>query len=165
MQNPSDHESEDGDERRSSRCSFCLKSWNDVGPLVEGPKREGFGRVCICRECVELCVTILDVEKRKRLAPQSEDSYFDDFIEAEAAESPINAATQEMLKEKIDQGLKTLIDREREIVKLRYGLGDGYTYTLEEVGRRLNITPEAVQEIERQAVTKLQSQNQPPLTS
>ncbi len=54
---------------------------------------------------------------------ESEDSYFGDFIEDEAAESPINAATQEMLKEKIDQVLKTLTYREREIIKLRYGLG------------------------------------------
>ena len=75
---------------------------------------------------------------------ESEDSYFGDFIEDEAAESPINAATQEMLKEKIDQVLKTLTYREREIIKLRYGLGDGYTYTLEEVGRIFKVTREAV---------------------
>src|SRR6202012_4399666 len=71
---------------------------------------------------------------------ESEDSYFGDFIEDEAAESPINAATQEMLKEKIDSVLKTLTYREREIIKLRYGLGDGYTYTLEEVGRIFKVT-------------------------
>ena len=74
---------------------------------------------------------------------ESEDSYFGDFIEDEAAESPINAATQEMLKEKIDQVLKTLTYREREIIKLRYGLGDGYTYTLEEVGPDLQGHPRA----------------------
>ena len=87
---------------------------------------------------------------------ESEDSYFGDFIEDEAAESPINAATQEMLKEKIDQVLKTLTYREREIIKLRYGLGDGYTYTLEEVGRIFKVTRERVRQIEAKAVRKLQ---------
>src|SRR6202012_2649277 len=79
---------------------------------------------------------------------ESEDSYFGDFIEDERQESPINAATQEMLKEKIDQVLKTLTYREREIIKLRYGLGDGYTYTLEEVGRIFKVTRERVRQIE-----------------
>ena len=87
---------------------------------------------------------------------ESEDSYFGDFIEDEAAESPINAATQEMLKGKIDGVLKTLTYREREIIKLRYGLGDGYTYTLEEVGRIFKVTRERVRQIEAKAVRKLQ---------
>ncbi|WP_165069712.1 RNA polymerase sigma factor RpoD [Paludisphaera rhizosphaerae] len=87
---------------------------------------------------------------------ESEDSYFGDFIEDEAVESPINAATQEMLKDKIDQVLKTLTYREREIIKLRYGLGDGYTYTLEEVGRIFKVTRERVRQIEAKAVRKLQ---------
>ena len=87
---------------------------------------------------------------------ESEDSYFGDFIEDESAESPINSATQEMLKGKIDGVLKTLTYREREIIKLRYGLGDGYTYTLEEVGRIFKVTRERVRQIEAKAVRKLQ---------
>jgi RNA polymerase primary sigma factor len=87
---------------------------------------------------------------------ESEDSYFGDFIEDDSVESPINAATQEMLKDKIDQVLKTLTYREREIIKLRYGLGDGYTYTLEEVGRIFKVTRERVRQIEAKAVRKLQ---------
>jgi len=47
----------------------------------------------------------------------------------------VQSAAQEMLKDRIDSVLKTLTYREREIIKLRYGIGDGYTYTLEEVGR------------------------------
>jgi RNA polymerase primary sigma factor len=93
---------------------------------------------------------------------ESEDSYFGDFIEDEAADSPINAATEQMRREKIDQVLETLTTREREVVKLRYGLLDGYTYTLDEVGQKLKMTPEAVRRIESRAVAKLQSQNQPP---
>ena len=59
-------------------------------------------------------------------------------------------------REKIDQVLKTLTYREREIIKLRYGLGDGYTYTLEEVGRIFKVTRERVRQIEAKAVRKLQ---------
>jgi len=87
---------------------------------------------------------------------ESEDSYFGDFIEDDGAESPVNAATHEMLKDKIEQVLKTLTYREREIIKLRYGLGDGYTYTLEEVGRIFKVTRERVRQIEAKAVRKLQ---------
>jgi RNA polymerase primary sigma factor len=87
---------------------------------------------------------------------ESEDSYFGDFIEDDSVESPVNAATQEMLKDKIEQVLKTLTYREREIIKLRYGLGDGYTYTLEEVGRIFKVTRERVRQIEAKAVRKLQ---------
>jgi len=87
---------------------------------------------------------------------ESEDSYFGDFIEDETAESPVTAATQEMLKSKIDHVLKTLTYREREIIKLRYGIGDGQTYTLEEVGRIFRVTRERVRQIEAKAVRKLQ---------
>jgi RNA polymerase primary sigma factor len=87
---------------------------------------------------------------------ESEDSYFGDFIEDDTAESPVSAATQEMLKDKIEAVLKTLTYREREIIKLRYGLGDGYTYTLEEVGRIFKVTRERVRQIEAKAVRKLQ---------
>ncbi len=87
---------------------------------------------------------------------ESEDSYFGDFIQDDGAESPVSAATNEMLKDKIEQVLKTLTYREREIIKLRYGLGDGYTYTLEEVGRIFKVTRERVRQIEAKAVRKLQ---------
>jgi RNA polymerase primary sigma factor len=87
---------------------------------------------------------------------ESEDSMFGEFIPDDGVESPVNAATQEMLKEKIEQVLKTLTYREREIIKLRYGLGDGYTYTLEEVGRIFKVTRERVRQIEAKAVRKLQ---------
>jgi RNA polymerase primary sigma factor len=87
---------------------------------------------------------------------EGEDSYFGDFIEDGRAESPSTVATQGMLKGKIDKVLKTLTHREREIIKLRYGLGDGYTYTLEEVGRIFKVTRERVRQIEAKAVRKLQ---------
>jgi RNA polymerase primary sigma factor len=87
---------------------------------------------------------------------ETEDSYFGDFIEDDTCESPVNAATQEMLKDKIEHVLKTLTYREREIIKLRYGIGDGYTYTLEEVGRIFKVTRERVRQVEAKAIRKLQ---------
>jgi RNA polymerase primary sigma factor len=87
---------------------------------------------------------------------ESEDSYFGDFIEDNDIDSPVASATQEMLKDRIDVVLKTLSYREREIIKLRYGIGDGYTYTLEEVGRIFKVTRERVRQVEAKAIRKLQ---------
>jgi RNA polymerase primary sigma factor len=87
---------------------------------------------------------------------ESEDSYFGDFIEDETAESPLETAGTEMLKDRIEEVLKTLTYREREIIKLRYGIGDGYTYTLEEVGRIFKVTRERVRQVEAKAIRKLQ---------
>ena len=87
---------------------------------------------------------------------ESEDSYFGDFIEDETAESPVVSAGTEMLKDRIEEVLRTLTYREREIIKLRYGIGDGYTYTLEEVGRIFKVTRERVRQVEAKAIRKLQ---------
>jgi len=87
---------------------------------------------------------------------ESEDSSFGEFIEDSGTQSPLSSAAQCMLREKIEGLLKTLTYREREIIRLRYGLGDGYTYTLEEVGRIFKVTRERVRQIEAKAVKKLQ---------
>jgi RNA polymerase primary sigma factor len=87
---------------------------------------------------------------------ESEDCSFGEFIEDEGTQSPLITATHAMLKDKIEGLLKTLTYREREIIRLRYGLGDGYTYTLEEVGRIFKVTRERVRQIEAKAVRKLQ---------
>ncbi len=87
---------------------------------------------------------------------ESEDSCFGEFIEDDGVAGPDKAAANEMLREKIEGLLKTLTYREREIIRLRYGLGDGYTYTLEEVGRIFKVTRERVRQIEAKAVRKLQ---------
>ena len=87
---------------------------------------------------------------------ESEDSCFGEFIEDGGLPRPDRAAGNELLREKIDALLKTLTYREREIIRLRYGLGDGYTYTLEEVGRIFKVTRERVRQIEAKAVKKLQ---------
>ncbi len=87
---------------------------------------------------------------------ESEDSQFGDFIEDERQESPSDSATSDMLRQRINDVLKTLTYREREILKLRYGIGDGYTYTLEEVGRIFKVTRERVRQVESKAIRKLQ---------
>jgi len=87
---------------------------------------------------------------------ESEDSYFGDFIEDERQDAPDNSASSEMLKKYMEDVLKTLTYREREIIKLRYGIGDGYTYTLEEVGRIFKVTRERVRQVEAKAIRKLQ---------
>jgi RNA polymerase primary sigma factor len=87
---------------------------------------------------------------------ESEDSQFGDFIEDERQEAPSASATSEMLRSRINDVLKTLTYREREILKLRYGIGDGYTYTLEEVGRIFKVTRERVRQVESKAIRKLQ---------
>jgi RNA polymerase primary sigma factor len=87
---------------------------------------------------------------------ESEDSCFGEFIEDGGLPRPDKAAGNELLRQKINALLKTLTYREREIIRLRYGLGDGYTYTLEEVGRIFKVTRERVRQIEAKAVKKLQ---------
>ena len=90
----------------------------------------------------------------------SEDSYFGDFIEdsKSARRSPVESARRRrcFARHQIEQVLKTLTYREREIIKLRYGIGDGYTYTLEEVGRIFKVTRERVRQVEAKAIRKLQ---------
>ncbi len=89
-------------------------------------------------------------------AGDADDSHFGDFIEDKTAESPVNVASYEMLKDKMESVLGSLSYREREIIRLRYGIGDDYTYTLEEVGRKFNVTRERVRQIEAKALAKLQ---------
>jgi len=87
---------------------------------------------------------------------ESEDSSFGDFLEDGGQGSPADSAMHEMLKDKIDLVLKSLTYREREIIRLRYGLGDGYSYTLEETGRIFKVTRERIRQIESKALKKLQ---------
>lgn len=87
---------------------------------------------------------------------ESEDSSFGDFLEDGNQHTPADSAMQEMLKDKIEHVLKSLTYREREIIRLRYGLGDGYSYTLEETGRIFKVTRERIRQIESKALKKLQ---------
>ena len=87
---------------------------------------------------------------------ESEDSSYGDFLEDQNEGTPADTAMHQMLRDKIDHVLKSLTYREREIIKLRYGLGDGYSYTLEETGRIFKVTRERIRQIESKALRKLQ---------
>ncbi len=88
---------------------------------------------------------------------EGDDCSFGEFIEDSQSDNPVRLANNCILRDKIERLLKTLTYREREIIRLRYGLGDGYTYTLEEVGRIFKVTRERVRQIEAKAVRKLQN--------
>ena len=87
---------------------------------------------------------------------ESEDSSYGDFLEDGSEGTPADSAMHQMLRDKINHVLKSLTYREREIIKLRYGLGDGYSYTLEETGRIFKVTRERIRQIESKALRKLQ---------
>ncbi len=86
----------------------------------------------------------------------SDESVFGEFLEDYRDDDPLLESNREALKKQIDNAMETLNYREREILRLRYGLADGYTYTLEEVGKIFQVTRERVRQIESKAVRKLQ---------
>jgi RNA polymerase primary sigma factor len=86
---------------------------------------------------------------------EEEDSHLSDFVEDQEAISPAEAASNLMLREQIDDVLAKLTPREREVLKMRFGLDDGYPRTLEEVGRYFKVTRERIRQIEAKALKKL----------
>jgi RNA polymerase primary sigma factor len=85
----------------------------------------------------------------------SDDTSFGDFIEDKAADNPMEEAGFSMLKDKIKDVLDTLTEREREVLEQRFGLKDGYSRTLEEVGRQFQVTRERIRQIEAKALRKM----------
>jgi RNA polymerase primary sigma factor len=85
-----------------------------------------------------------------------EDNFFGEFLQEDRDDDPLRDTNSEMLKQRLNDVMHDLTYREREIIKLRYGLADGYTYTLEEVGKIFQVTRERVRQIESKAVRKLQ---------
>jgi len=122
-------------------------------PTVEELSREADIPVEETRRVMKISRSPISLD---RPVGESEDSYFGDFIEDETVESPVSSAGHKMLSDKIDAVLDSLTERERDIIKLRYGIGEGFTYTLEEVGQKFRVTRERVRQIEAKAVRKLQ---------
>lgn len=90
---------------------------------------------------------------------KEEDSKLSDFIEDSEMDTPVHSVTQELLRDDLDEVLKTLSEREREVLSLRFGLGDGNPRTLEEVGQYFNVTRERIRQIEAKALRKLRHPN------
>jgi RNA polymerase primary sigma factor len=86
---------------------------------------------------------------------EEEDSHLGDFIEDHSALAPAEAANHQMLKEQVEDVLTALTDRERKVLQLRFGLDDGRSRTLEEVGREFRVTRERIRQIEAKALRKL----------
>jgi RNA polymerase primary sigma factor len=86
---------------------------------------------------------------------EEEDSQLSDFIEDAGAIAPPDAASDSMLREQLEQVLDGLADRERKVIKLRFGLEDGHPRTLEEVGREFGVTRERIRQIESKTLAKL----------
>jgi RNA polymerase primary sigma factor len=85
----------------------------------------------------------------------SEDTNFGDFIEDKSAENPSDMTSYSLLKDKLADVLCTLTERERKVLELRFGLGDGYSRTLEEVGKQFKVTRERIRQIEAKALRKM----------
>ncbi len=85
----------------------------------------------------------------------SEDTHFGDFIEDKSAENPSEMTAYSLLKERLKDVLQTLTEREQEVLTLRFGLADGYSRTLEEVGRKFTVTRERIRQIEAKALRKM----------
>lgn len=88
---------------------------------------------------------------------EEEDSHLGDFIPDDEIPAPVDAAASAMLKEQLNEVLQTLTDREQKVLKLRFGLEDGHARTLEEVGKRFNVTRERIRQIEAKALRKLRN--------
>jgi RNA polymerase primary sigma factor len=84
-----------------------------------------------------------------------EDTNFGDFIEDKSAENPSDMTSYSLLKDKLHDVLTTLTERERKVLELRFGLGDGYSRTLEEVGKQFKVTRERIRQIEAKALRKM----------
>lgn len=86
---------------------------------------------------------------------EEEDSHLGDFIPDDDAPEPAEAASFMLLKEQLVEVLKTLTPREEKVLRLRFGIEDGHTRTLEEVGKEFNVTRERIRQIEAKALRKL----------
>ncbi len=126
-------------EECSARCSFCGKDPAPVGQLVQGQDLRAY----ICQECAQLCLMIFDHQNLKHCAELGPD------------QRATFAATWQLLSKMIDHTFSGLTPLERDVVKLRYGLSKGYSYSYEDAAALLELTPAHVADVEREAVEKL----------
>ena len=108
---------------------------------------------------VDICEDTFNIDPVSLETPigEEDDSHLGDFIEDKDAMSPDQYANNELLKDEIDLILSTLTDREEKVIRLRFGLEDGRTRTLEEVGKEFDVTRERIRQIEAKALRKLKN--------
>ena len=147
---------------KNTKTTITIASASNINPIIlcldKKPKLETIAK--------EAKIPVSEVYRVFRIASQpislenpigdDGETMFEDFIQDKKMESPISAVHQSLLKDQLQKVLNTLNHREREVIKLRFGIGDGYTHTLEEIGERFNITRERIRQIETVAIRKLQ---------
>ena len=121
---------------------------NAVAPLPQLPEKP----VDKVREILKIAQEPVSLETP---IGEEEDSHLGDFIPDEGASEPSEAASFTLLKEQLMDVLSTLTPREEKVLKLRFGIEDGRTRTLEEVGKEFNVTRERIRQIEAKALRKL----------
>ncbi len=103
----------------------------------------------------EIQLIAMDPLSLEKPVGEEEDSHVGDFIEDKENESPLKFANTSLLKDKLNEVLCELTDREERVIRLRYGLDDGRNHTLEEVGKEFGVTRERIRQIEAKAIKKL----------
>jgi RNA polymerase primary sigma factor len=119
---------------------------SEIGKEMEIPSDKVKGIVRISQ---------LPISLETPIGEEEEDSHLGDFIEDRNVVAPLDTATKQLLKELIDEVLNTLLPREKRILQLRFGLDDGRSRTLEEVGKEFGVTRERIRQIEAHAIRKL----------
>ncbi len=130
-------------------------TWEEIAEEMEGPfetSEERHKAVQRVNEILRIAPEPLSLETP---IGEEENSHLGDFIEDQDAVSPADAASTLVLREQLESVLDTLTERERDVLKLRFGLDDGYQRTLEEVGHIFKVTRERIRQIEAKALRKL----------
>ena len=128
-------------------CRDFVRSWGDV-IRTRGPEK--------VQEILKISQGPVSLETP---IGEEEDSHLGDFIEDRSGLAPADAASYQLLKEQVNTVLDTLNDREKRVLQLRFGLEDGRSRTLEEVGREFGVTRERIRQIEAKALRKLRHPN------
>lgn len=116
---------------------------------------QALGGILSAERIRDIQLIAMDPLSLEKPVGEEEDSHVGDFIEDKDNESPLKYANTSLLKDKLDEVLTELTDREERVIRLRYGLDDGRNHTLEEVGKEFGVTRERIRQIEAKAIKKL----------
>ncbi len=128
------------------------KTWERGQPLTQSQQRRLRRAASKVRRIMRISQEPMSLEMP---VGQEDSSSLGDFIEDDKTPGPVEAASRQLLKEQIRGALRVLIDREGEVLEMRFGLNDGQYHTLEEVGKHFGVTRERIRQIEAKALRKL----------